>query len=136
MATMRIRSLKPEFWANPEIAAMDYEIVHEGPLPRRVNAVAPMAPDAEYVYMLFDADASPVYVGRSFRPADRIGAHRRKPWWEQITSAVIVRIQDTPSHERRSWRDPGANTARFEAIAIAALTPSANIATPTGRVRI
>lgn len=110
---------------------MDWQPIYDGPVPKRVNAIAPMDTAAEYVYLLFDSADELVYVGRSFRPADRFTKHRRKPWWPTVASVALIRVSDVPSHERPSWRDPGPNTARLEALAIDRLRPPANIAAPS-----
>lgn len=123
----RIRSIKPEFWTDEKIAAMDWKIVHDGPVPNRVNVVAPMAGLAEYVYLLFDAHDRLVYVGRSFRPADRFTKHRRKTWWSSVTDAVIVRIGEPPRWTWGSWGTAPPNTSLFEKLAITGLHPIANI---------
>lgn len=128
---MRIRSIRPEFWSSEDIAAMDWQLVYDGPIPKRVNTIAPMTSAAEYVYLLFGSSDELIYVGRSFRPADRFTKHRRKPWWHLVSGVVIIRVSDTPSHMRASWRDPGPNTARLEALAIDRLRPPANIAAPS-----
>jgi len=128
---MRIRSTKPEFWRSERIASVDWEVVHDGPMPKRVNTIAPMSSEFEYVYMLFDEANSLVYVGRSFRPADRFTKHRRKSWWPQVKAVVLIRVREEPRHRRPPWQKAGPNTARLEAYAISMLHPSANIAGPS-----
>lgn len=128
---MRIRSIKPEFWRSDRIAAVDWSVIHDGPLPKRVNTVAPMSDRWEYVYMLFDDSDALVYVGRSFRPADRFTKHRRKPWWSSVSGVVLIKVHETPRYQRPSWQKDGPNTARFEAIAIDVLRPAANVAAPS-----
>lgn len=51
---MRIRSTKPEFWRSKTIRALPWEVVYDGPKPKRVNLIAPQRSDLEYVYMLWD----------------------------------------------------------------------------------
>ncbi|QKY78934.1 replication initiation protein [Mycobacterium phage Rebel] len=120
---MRIRSIKPEFWRSEDIASIDMTVVYVGPVDVRVNEIAPCGYQTEYVYMLFDTDDDLVYIGRSFRPADRFTKHRRKPWWLTVLNAVIVRVAE-PSQER-------PDAARLEAYAIRELRPRANAAVPT-----
>lgn len=127
---MRIRSTKPEFWRSERIASVNWEVVYDGPIPRRTSEVAPESPRWEYVYMLFDAADELVYVGRSFRPADRFTKHRRKPWWPLVTTAALVRVHELPPFERLPWQKVGPNTARFEAVAIDILRPPMNVAAP------
>ena len=127
---MRIRSTKPEFWRSERISSVDWEVIYDGPVPRRVNAVAPRVSGFEYVYMLFDASDRLLYVGRSFRPADRFTKHLRKPWWHLVDGVVLVRITD-PIHGRMPWQKIGPNTARFEAVAISMLDPGFNVAAPS-----
>ncbi|MGP9682050.1 GIY-YIG nuclease family protein [Brachybacterium sp. AOP3-A1-3] len=128
---MRIRSIRPEFWSSEDIAAMDWQVTYDGPVPKRVNTIAPMTSAAEYVYLLFDSLDELVYVGRSFRPADRFTKHRRKSWWKRVATVAIVRITEAPPHTRPPWMTYGPNTARFEALAIDRLNPPANIAAPS-----
>ena len=124
---MRIRSTKPEFWRSAAVSTLDWEVVYDGPLPkRRVNKVAPAGSWSEYVYLLFDSTDELVYVGRSFRPADRFSKHCRKPWWGRVSGVVFIRVQEKPKPPRRFW-EHGPNTAVFEAAAIQALRPSENI---------
>lgn len=125
---MRIRSIKPEFWRSPELSNIDMELVYDGPMRRRINDVAPMRNDSEYVYFLRNAEDRIVYIGRSFRPADRFTKHRRKPWWRDVVSAAIVRVADTPPWARGSWAEGGPETRRVEAFAIAQLKPYGNVA--------
>lgn len=127
---MRIRSTEPEFWASETINALLWDVIYDGPLPERLNDIAPMSSVCEYVYMLFGATDELLYVGRSFRPADRFTKHRRKPWWPQVAGAVLIRVHEDPIHRRLPWQKVGPNTARFEAIAIKMLHPIANIAAP------
>lgn len=122
---MRIRTIKPEFWRSDDIAKLDWQIIHDGPIPHRVNTVAPMHAAAEYVYMLFDRLNRLLYVGRSFRPADRFTKHRRKPWWKRVSGAVIIRITDTPTFGPGV---AGPNTIAFEKAAIRDLAPTENVA--------
>lgn len=128
---MRIRSIRPEFWSSEDIAAMDWQPIYDGPVPKRVNAIAPMSTAAEYVYLLFDSTDELIYVGRSFRPADRFTKHHRKPWWARVESVVIIRVTEDPPHTRPPWMTYGPNTARLEALAIDRLHPPANIAAPS-----
>lgn len=125
-----IRGTKPEFWESSRITSMSWEVVYDGPIPRRVNDIAPMSVDCEYVYLLFDPVDVLVYVGRSFRPADRFTKHRRKEWWRAVAGVVIVRVHELPRWERSPWESVGTNTTRLEALAIAELEPWANIAAP------
>jgi len=126
----RIRSIRPEFWASEDVAALPWDVIYDGPMPRRVSSVAPMSSGCEYVYMLFDASDNLVYVGRSFRPADRFTKHRRKAWWSDVAAVVLVRVSEAPTWTRAPWSTVGPNMVRLEACAIEMLHPRANIAAP------
>ena len=128
---MRIRSTKPEFWRSRTVASVDWAVIYDGMVPRRVNTVAPMSSDCEYVYLLFDDSDALIYVGRSFRPADRFTKHRRKQWWRQVARVVLIRVHEDHPRSRPPWQKNGPNTARFEACAIDMLRPSANVAAPS-----
>lgn len=127
---MRIRATKPEFWKSDRISSIDWDVVYDGPPPRRTNELAPASSRHEYVYLLFDYRDDPVYVGRSFRPADRLAKHRRKPWWRDVVSAVIIRVAERPYAERPPWQKVGPNTARLEAYLIKSLKPPQNVGVP------
>ena len=131
---VRIRSIRPEFWTSEDVAALDWQLIYNGPVPKRVNTIAPMTSTVEYVYLLFDSADELVYVGRSFRPADRFTKHRRKSWWGRVASTAIVRVTEDLPHTRPPWMTYGPNTARFEALAIDRLQPPANIAGPAKSV--
>lgn len=123
----RIRTIKPDFFQSEDVAALQPEPVYEGPLGRAASEASQARADSEYVYFLSSAAGELVYVGRSFRPADRFTKHRRKPWWEKVSTALIVRVPELPIWERK--HDPcGKNTARLEALAISRLSPTGNIA--------
>ncbi|MGG7510874.1 GIY-YIG nuclease family protein [Plantibacter sp. YIM 135249] len=130
---MRIRSTKPEFWRSKDVTSIKWEVVYDGPMPTRLNSIAPMRSDCEYVYLLFNEADELLYVGRSFRPADRFTKHRRKAWWPMATGAVIIRVEEVPPFHRKPWDFSGPNTARLEALAIRELHPSANVAAPARR---
>lgn len=127
---MRIRSTKPEFWRSGRIASVDWEVIYDGPIPKRVNGIAPMSSTCEYVYLLFDGRDDLLYVGRSFRPADRFTKHRRKSWWSDVNGVVIIRVAELPMNLRRPRERVGPNTVLLEACAIAELHPRANVAAP------
>jgi hypothetical protein len=82
----------------------------------------------EYVYLLFDQADSLLYVGRSFRPADRFSKHCRRDWWPQVTSLVLIAVEDKIRYgvHRRYYTPP--NVKAFEDAAIAGLLPIHNIA--------
>ena len=125
---MRIRSTKPEFWQSERIASIPWEITYDGPRPKRVNLVAPMQSGIEYVYLLFDATDRLLYVGRSFRPADRFSKHCRRDWWPEVAAVVLVAVRDDPRvGVRRAYYNP-PNVAAFEHAAITELRPLHNIA--------
>lgn len=127
---MRIRGTKPEFWRSRRVGSVSWSVVYDGPIPARVNTIAPAGSDREYVYLFFDASDALVYVGRSFRPADRFTKHRRKAWWSQVASVTIIKVLEEPIWLRMPWQKNGPNTARLEAFAIEELRPWANIAAP------
>lgn len=127
---MRIRATKPEFWQLPELNELDWGVVYSGPVPERVNLVAPVKGGYEYVYLLLGKGGDPVYIGRSFRPADRISKHRRKPWWHLVSHVAFIEVAEVPVPNRRPSYIDSPNSARFEALAIQHLNPSANIARP------
>lgn len=126
---MRIRSTKPEFWRSARIAAMDLTVVYDGPFPTGPRAYAThlpgVAPNAEYVYLLFNDMDQLVYVGRAWRPADRFTKHRRKAWWPEVANLALVRVQGT------SPDGATALTKLLEALAIRDLAPRSNIAGPS-----
>lgn len=127
---MRIRSTKPEFWRSERIAALPWDVVYDGPKPRRVNEVAPVRSDAEYVYLLFGERDELLYVGRSFRPADRFSSHHRKSWWVQVTGVVLIAVRDERriGVHRKYYTPP--NVSAFESAAIAELEPLHNLVRP------
>jgi hypothetical protein len=122
---MRIRSTKPEFWRSVTVSAVAPEVIYDGPMPtgrRPYAGLAPAVGCTEYVYLLFGEQDELVYVGRSFRPADRFTKHRRKPWWPQVAGLVLLRITGaTP-------REATALTDGLERLAIKRLGPTGNIA--------
>ena len=124
---MRIRSTKPEFWRSATIARLPWELLYDGPKPRRVNAIAPLSSGTEYVYLLFDDDDSLLYVGRSQRPADRFSTHCRRHWWSEVSGYVFVAVRDEVRFGvyRKYYTPP--NVAAFEKAAIAELNPRYNI---------
>lgn len=127
---MRIRSTKPEFWRSDAVSSIDWEVIYDGPVPARLNPIAPISSTCEYVYLIFDESDQLLYVGRSFRPADRFTQHRRKAWWPMAAGVVIIRVAELPRYQRKPWHYSGPNTARLEALAISELHPSANVAAP------
>lgn len=126
---MRIRSTKPEFWRSERVASLPLEVAYDGPLPRGPRCYAEnipgVAPNSEYVYLLFGLGDELVYVGRAWRVADRLTKHRRRPWWPRVTDAVLVRVQGSTPNEA-AWL-----TRRLEALAIRDLAPSGNVAGPS-----
>lgn len=125
---MRIRSTKPEFWERA--ISIPHEVIWDGPRPTRVNAVAPMRAGVEYVYMLFDPSDQLLYVGRSFRPADRFASHCRRVWWPDVERFAFVAVSDPIRiGEYRKYRTP-PNVAAFETLAIQVLDPIHNIVRP------
>lgn len=69
-----------------------------------------------YLYRVFDADGSLLYVGISADPDARIESHRRsKPWWPEVASATL---EEYPS---------GDAVAAAEALAIATEQPRYNV---------
>lgn len=125
---MRIRSTKPEFWRSETITALPWELVYDGPKPKRVNLVAPMSSGIEYVYLLFDSVDRLLYVGRSFRPADRFSKHCRRDWWHQVSGVVLIAVSDEVRFGvHRNYYTP-PNVDAFEREAIAKLRPLHNIA--------
>lgn len=127
---MRIRSIKPEFWRSDAVNAIPWHVVFDGPRPSKVNDVAPMRSGVEYVYLLFGETDQLLYVGRSFRPADRFSKHCRKPWWKDVSGVVLISVEDErrPGVCRKYYTPP--NVSAFESAAIAALNPLHNIARP------
>lgn len=125
----RIRTIKPDFWDSPGLAALRLELVYDGPLPRGHRCYAEnlpgVAPLAEYVYLLSRADGALVYVGRAWRVADRLSKHCRKGWWRQVDHIALVRVQGTTADEA------ARHTKLLEALAIRDLQPSGNIAGPS-----
>lgn len=120
----RVDTLPDAFWDSPRLAGIRWRVIFDADMPSNVLELAPPSRHFEYVYMLFDDRDWLLYVGRSFRPSDRINKHRPKAWGHLIGGLVLVRIDESPE-----WRrGPGPNTARFEAVAIDMLNPIANIA--------
>lgn len=40
---------------------------------------------AAAVYRLYDADGALLYIGSAYDPEERCKAHRKLPWWPQVT---------------------------------------------------
>ena len=80
-----------------------------------------MKQNHEYVYILRDATGAAVYVGRSFRPADRFTKHRRKPWWTVVAHLTVLQIVG------RDHIDAEMRGARLERALIAQLQPYGNL---------
>lgn len=130
----RIRTIKPDAFLSESLSTFLHTVtaraiaptIHfDAPLPRGRNpyaGLAPMADGVEYVYLLSDADRRLLYVGRSFRPADRFTKHRRKPWWAQVDWLTILRIEAPDRREAEACVD------RLERLAIRRLRPAHNIA--------
>lgn len=127
---MRIRAIKPEFWTSGPLSSLDLELIHDGELRNRINEMAPMSSTCEYLYMLFDESDGLIYIGRSFRPADRLTKHRSKPWWGLVSGLAIVRVMEPPRHDWLPWAKSGPNTSLVEAFAIRELNPPHNVARP------
>ena len=109
------------------VEAAGWEIAYDGPLPNRLNRVAPMQSGVEYVYLLFDATDRLLYVGRSLRPADRFSKHCRRDWWPEVADVVLVSVRDEIRlGVRRVYITP-PNVAAFEHAAITNLRPIHNI---------
>lgn len=124
---MRIRSTKPEFWRSKTIAALPWRFIYDGPKPKRVNLVAPLAAGLEYVYLLFDDSDTLLYIGRSFRPADRFSNHCRRDWWPEVSRLVLIAVEDEIRvGVHRTYYTPPI-VAAFESAAIAELNPIHNI---------
>lgn len=123
---MQVDSIPTSFWRSERLTGIRWFFIYDGPVPERVNDIAPMESWCEYVYMLFGTDDWLLYVGRSFRPADRLAKHLRKPWGHLVKGMAIIRIEEP----NKPVRGPGPNTARYEAVAIDELMPIANIAAP------
>lgn len=121
---MRIRSIKPEFWRSERVASLDLECAFDGPLPRGPKCYAKTIPgvrtNSEYVYFLFDVDDNLVYIGRSWRVADRLTKHRRRPWWPLVERIALVQVRG------ESWAEAERDTRLLEALAIHELCPSGN----------
>ena len=127
---MRIRSIKPEFWQDPAVSAIDTQLVYAGPvLTNRIDteAVSPIAHDVRYVYMFFAGDQL-LYVGRAWNPWRRIEKHRRqKKWWSRVDYMALVSVTGRTAFECDAHVDV------FERLCIHLLTPSENKSRPAIR---
>jgi hypothetical protein len=121
---MRIRGTKPEFWKSRRIASIPTEVAFDGPFPtgNKPYVDLPRATgNSRFVYLLLSSVGKPVYIGRSWRPADRFSSHRRKSWWSQVAHLVIIRVSGASPVEADVY------TARVEQVLIEELAPSGNI---------
>lgn len=122
---MRIRATKPEFWKSRRIASVPTGVVFDAPFPsgHRPYVNLPRAgSSAEFVYLLLSELGAPIYIGRSWRPADRFSKHKRKPWWPRVEHLVLIRVSGT------GRVDAEVKTAFVERVLIEELKPTANIA--------
>ena len=80
MATMRIRSLKPE------VGMID---------PRAVNLASigadPLRRGEGMVYRLINSSGECIYIGFTASPLNRWQAHSRKPWWGEVAAIHYAR---------------------------------------------
>ena len=122
---MRIRSIRPEFWSSEDIAAMDWRMVYDGPFPSRPRdyyALTDGSWNVAFVYLLFDRADRLLYVGRARQPGARFDKHRRrKSWWPEVRSLVIIRVAG------RDYEDACRVVDHMERRAIRALGPAYNI---------
>jgi hypothetical protein len=122
---MRIRGTKSEFWKSRRIAAVSTDVVFDGAFPTGAKPYVnlPLSGSKhEFVYLLLSSIGRPVYVGRSWRPADRFSQHKRKPWWPEVSHLTLIRVDGI------SRIDSEAKTAFVERVLIEELAPSGNVA--------
>lgn len=84
------------------------------------RAIPGMRPNTEYVYVLDDGADVIVYVGRSFRPADRFTKHRRKCWWRDVETLTLFAVYG------HNEKDTTMRTVQMESVLITALAPYGN----------
>jgi excinuclease UvrABC nuclease subunit len=74
-----------------------------------------------YVYQLLDAEGTVIYVGRTEHIANRIAAHRRKPWWRDV-----ARIESEVFDSKGKFIDVRRMSSRAEGQLIRELQPVHN----------
>lgn len=122
---MRIRGTKPEFWKSRRIASVKTEVAFDGRFPRGRHPYAGLpkaGANSEFVYLLLSDLGAPIYVGRSWRPADRFAKHCRKEWWPRVEHLTIIRVYGADRFDATN------QTAHVERILIEELHPTGNLA--------
>lgn len=72
-----------------------------------------------YVYTLYASDGTALYVGRTEHIADRIRAHRRKPWWRDVArleSEVFDNANEVFDVRSRSGRIEGERIRELQPV--------------------
>lgn len=121
---MRIRGTKPEFWKSRRISSVSTELAFDGQFPSGRHPYVGLPKSGanfEFVYLLLSSIGSPIYVGRSWRPADRFTKHRRKDWWQGVEHLTLIRVYGA------SRLDATVQTAFVERVLIEELAPSGNL---------
>jgi excinuclease UvrABC nuclease subunit len=90
---MRIRSIKPEFWRSADISSTDRQ---------SWKAFGTAAPRTEFLYRLFDAERTLLYVGITWNPFVRWTHHSKtKDWWPEVCHAELFTCSD--NRHARDW---------------------------------
>lgn len=118
---MRIRSIRPEFWTSEDI---ETRLVYSGPIPERLKdwPTGVMAHNTQHVYIFRDANAMPIYVGRTHNPVARWSRHKAKSAWWHDARSVELWLLTGPSR-----RSIDAAVCKAELWAIRTLNPTRNI---------
>ena len=93
---MRIRSIKPEFWAAGEINPRDLQSF------KRFETAPP---GQEFLYRLYGEEMELLYVGITWNPFARWTAHSRKhDWWDQVSHVdIYLCANERAARELETW---------------------------------
>lgn len=56
----------------------------------------------ETVYRMYDEQGALLYIGRSLRWWTRVGNHREKDWWGEVTRIEMEHVEDSRTAEREA----------------------------------
>lgn len=86
-------------WDAPAMRSADPEVVYLGPMPQAPSdyyaasiLFQPTARRHAFVYLLLACDGSVIYVGKARRPGNRFDKHRRREWWDEVESLILLRV--------------------------------------------
>lgn len=132
----RIGWIPATFWMTPAMQAAEPEVVFFGAMPARsadyYAASALMPPrgnKAAYIYFLLACDGSLLYVGKARTPGNRFDKHRRKEWWGEVVTLLLVRVSGSTLEEANLL------ALHVESLALRQLNPVYNIAGVNPRPR-